>query len=106
MGPHCSDHELTSPEEELIPYVLRVVAKVAKSRLHPLPSIMYGTTDKGVASSTICKSCKYNAGRYAILDCNTVSESLHDARSEQCMFMRKVSASLSVSVWERALSEW
>ena len=102
-GPHDHEHELTSPEEEFVPYLLHVLASVKKSQRRQ-PSIMYCAVDEAVASTPLCKACRYTVGRAAVLTEDQVAASLADARETGCMFMRKVSADLSPVVWKRAIA--
>ena len=103
IGPHDREHELTSPEEEFIPYLLHVLGKVKRRRTGQR-SIMYDIVDEDVASTPLCRACKYTAGRAAVLTEGQVADSLTAARVTGCMFMRKVSADLSRAVWERAIA--
>ena len=104
-GPHDREHELTSPDEEFIPYLLHVLGSVKRRRTGQR-SIMYCIADEAIASTPLCRACKYTAGRAAVLTEEQVADSLAAARKAGCMFMRKVSTDLSRAVWERAIASY
>ena len=85
-GPHDREHELTSPDEEFIPYLLHVLGK-AKRRRTGQDTIMYCIVDADVASTPLCRACKYTAGRAAVLTEEQVADSLAAARKAGWMLL-------------------